>query len=138
MGQGEQAENSGAYRLFIRLARNATIVAGRLGTVELPRGLYVYVGSARRGLAQRVARHQRLARSKTGKCHWHIDRLLIHAGARLEGVELAPGGEECALSKRIADAPGVGVPVPGFGATDCRQGCPAHLYRLPATTDRAR
>jgi Uri superfamily endonuclease len=26
---------------------------------------------------------------------------------------------------------GVTAPVPGFGSSDCRAGCKAHLYRLP-------
>ncbi len=126
----KRANNSGAYQLVIRLARRAEIEAGRLGCHLLKAGTYVYVGSARRGLRQRVARHQRLAEMKQGRCHWHVDRLLLHPASRLLRTEIFDGAEECVLSKKLGRRPGVTVPIPGFGATDCRHGCKAHLYRV--------
>ena len=121
-------ENSGAYRLVIRLRRGAEIAVGRLGGRRFTRGLYLYLGSAKRGLAQRVARHRRLAEEKSGRLHWHIDYLLTHPDSRLVRADLFPGGEECDLSRRAAEEGGEAVT--GFGSTDCRSGCPAHLYRI--------
>lgn len=126
--------NSGAYRLLIELRRPAVVEAGRLGRHRLEPGLYVYVGSARRGLRQRVARHQRTADQRGAGGHWHIDQLLKHRHAHLVEVELAVGAEECVLAARTAALPAAHVPVPGFGATDCRAGCPAHLYSFPVST----
>lgn len=122
--------DAGAYRLFVRFSRPAWVRAGRRGRFRLEPGLYVYVGSARRALAARVARHRRLATEKRGNRHWHIDGVLLHGWSRLVQAELHPGAEECRLARDLAAAPSVTVPVPGFGATDCRAGCPAHLYRL--------
>ncbi len=129
---GDECSNSGAYCLLITLTRPAIIVPGRLGKVRLEAGRYCYVGSARRGLRQRVARHLRTAQHKPGSGHWHIDALLSHRYARIADAELLPGSNECAVSRTLAETTGVSVPVRGFGATDCRAGCAAHLYQLSA------
>lgn len=124
-------ENSGAYRLILQLRSPARIHAGALGDWDLEPGCYVYVGSARRNLAQRVARHRRLAESGEGRSHWHVDALLMHRDFRLERVETHPGADEHALLGETLDNPAAQVPVPGFGASDCRSGCPAHLVYFP-------
>ena len=126
----EADDNSGAYQLVIRLPRRIEIEAGSLGTQQLKAGTYVYVGSAKRGLRQRVGRHRRLADEKQGRCHWHVDRLLMHPDSRLVRIETFAAGDESSLSHALADQPGVTVPVAHFGATDCQHGCKAHLYRL--------
>lgn len=128
----DQAGNSGAYKVYLRLRRNVRLNIGRLGEQRLAAGDYVYVGSARRGLRQRVDRHLRLGKEKTGHRHWHIDYLLTHGASRVLRVETFVNESECRLSRQTAATSGVTVPIPGFGATDCRAGCEAHLYRLPA------
>jgi histidyl-tRNA synthetase len=57
---------------------------------------------------------------------WHIDRLTVAGG--VPGAWAFAGGCECDLAALLAHLP---VPVPGFGASDCRR-CPAHLFSLPA------
>lgn len=126
--------NSGAYRLFIQLERGVTLDVGSLGQQRFQPGTYVYVGSAKRGLHQRVARHERLVREKQGRCHWHIDRLLLHPASAMVKTELFSGADECRLSRELSKEEGVNIPVAGFGATDCKQGCKAHLYQLPNET----
>ncbi len=110
-----------SYQLHIELARAARIDVGRLGRVTLKAGRYVYTGSARRGLEARIRRH--LSARKT--LHWHIDYLLAHPAARIVSVHRSPSAE-CSLNRRA----GGQVPVPGFGATDCRAGCGSHLRYL--------
>jgi Uri superfamily endonuclease len=124
---------TGAYLLYLDLQQCLTIKAGRLKQSLLPAGKYVYVGSATRGMEQRIARHRRLAEQKCGKLHWHIDFLLIHPEVRLIGEKKLAGSRECAVSQRIAAQRGTTIPVPRFGSTDCRAGCKAHLYKI---TDR--
>jgi len=124
------SSNSGAYLLYFRLRRPALVTAGRLGRQRFEPGRYVYVGSARRHLEQRVARHRRLARTGQGRRHWHIDGVLLHRRFVLANSEALPGGNECRISAQLAAHPGVTVPVPGFGATDCGAGCRSHFYRL--------
>lgn len=120
----------GAYLLHIRLLRSLRLKIGALGEHLAPAGHYVYIGSARRSIATRVARHMRLARTKSGKLHWHIDHLLIRPECELRRTRFFPGAEECAVARGVARRAGAMAPVPGFGASDCRSGCPAHLYRI--------
>ncbi len=120
----------GAYLLHLELVSPADLVVGALGIHVLPSGNYVYVGSARRGIDARVARHERLARTKTGKVHWHIDFILVHPQCRLTRIEIFPGADECSISKSIARRRAAVAPVAGFGSSDCRSGCAAHLYRF--------
>ena len=117
----------GTYRLTIRLARSLRLRAGALDRVTLPAGVYVYCGSARRNLPARVARHLRQPKRK----HWHIDYLLAHPAARVVEVRAWAGRGECDL---VAEAVGRGgrAVVPGFGSSDCRRGCPAHLIYVSA------
>ncbi len=108
----------GTYQLLIRLRRPAMITVGALGRFRFPAGWYVYTGSARNGLEQRIRRHLRRKKRK----HWHIDYLLAAA----DGVEafVLPGGptSECELHGRLR---GGRVIVPGFGSSDCD--CASHL-----------
>lgn len=102
-----------------------------MGMVSLPAGNYAYVGSARGGVQARIARHRRLAEQKAGKMHWHIEYLLVHPHVRCAGSSALEHGVECEISARFASLEGVTIPIPGFGASDCRAGCKAHLYLLP-------
>jgi Uri superfamily endonuclease len=120
----------GAYFLYLHLNQPLKIDAGSLKNIYLPAGDYVYVGSARRGIAQRIARHKRLAEIKKGIPHWHIDYLLVQPQTQITGEMRLAGENECVASKEMASKKGVSAPVLGFGSTDCRSGCQAHLYRL--------
>ena len=52
----------GTYALILSCASNARIQVGRLGTMQLQCGYYVYLGSALGpgGLRARIAHHQKL------------------------------------------------------------------------------
>jgi Uri superfamily endonuclease len=126
MSAAEQP-TKGAYVLTIELTAPLTLsLAGRPATL-LPPGRYAYCGSAYGpgGLAARLGRHRR--RDKTPR--WHVDRLT--AAGRIIDTYSEPDGDECALLARLLALPGVRVPIPGFGSSDCRR-CPAHLVALPA------
>jgi Uri superfamily endonuclease len=120
----------GAYLLYLDLQQCLTIKAGKLKPYILPAGKYVYVGSATKGMDQRLARHRRLADQKCGKLHWHIDFLLVHPYVRLEGEKKLGRSRECVVSQKIASLPETTIPAPRFGSTDCRAGCKTHLYRI--------
>ena len=101
----------------------------RLGQVTLAAGQYAYVGSAHGpgGLRARVGRHLRADKP----LHWHIDYLtaaipVVHVVALASTARL-----ECTWAKRLLVLNGAAVPAPGFGSSDCRNRCPAHLIRLP-------
>ena len=120
----------GAYVLHLRVKESVTLDAGAIGAITLPAGHYVYVGSARKSIEVRVARHRRLAETKAGKLHWHIDYLLTHPGIELIGQDAFTGYMECDIAKRIESLQSASIPVPRFGASDCRSGCGAHLFRV--------
>lgn len=111
------------YQLRISVGGNLKLRVGRLGLCRFPAGRYVYTGSARRNLEARVARH--LAPEK--RLHWHIDYLLSSPGVQVQGVRRFRE-VECAVNRRTRGS----VPLSGFGASDCRAGCGAHLKYIGA------
>jgi Uri superfamily endonuclease len=114
----------GTYALVLSCRTNARIQVGRLGTMQLQRGYYVYLGSALGpgGLRARIAHHQKLA----ARPHWHIDYLRAHT--RLHSVWLSYGGirHEHEWARAMLKVKDATIPLPGYGASDCR--CPSHLY----------
>jgi Uri superfamily endonuclease len=125
-----EIKKQGAYILYLQIKKPLILTVGSLGKVSFPSGIYAYIGSAHRGVPARVARHRRLAETKSGKLHWHIDHLLVHPHTVWVGETMLEDGSECEISKKIASDEGVTTPVPGFGSSDCRSGCKAHLYLL--------
>lgn len=117
-----QLADRGCYLLLLRLDAAAHLTVGRLGALSFPPGYYVYVGSARRGLSQRLARHLR----RRKKLFWHIDYLRA-AAARCIAVPIRTAAdwehELAAAVSRIA-----AWQVPGFGCSDCA--CSSHLFYL--------
>lgn len=111
------------YQLRIAVARKLRLCIGSLGVFDFPAGTYVYTGSARRNLEARIARH--LRREKA--LRWHIDYLLTAPGVRVVEV-LRSRRDECRWNRATRGE----IPVPGFGASDCRAGCGSHLKRLSA------
>jgi len=116
----------GTYVLFVRLDNPCAISVGRRGTAALEPGLYAYTGSALGpgGLAARIDRH--LRRNK--RPHWHIDGLTTAAPVTALWWQEGPHRLECQWAAALGAGPGTVVPVPRFGASDCR--CPAHLFRV--------
>lgn len=114
----------GTYVLLVRVSRRLCLRIGALGEHAFEAGWYVYTGSARRSLLQRVTRH--LQKSKVAR--WHVDYLTSHPAARVVKVLLSTSGE-CETNKAICRIIAGEMPVKGFGASDCKAGCLAHLWR---------
>jgi Uri superfamily endonuclease len=114
------------YQLRIRVRRAVVLRVGGLGRVRFLAGTYVYTGRASRGLRARVLRHVHAGRRR----HWHIDYLLANAAARVVGVVLASKDPEDECRVNGAGAEKGWVALPRFGASDCRSGCPGHLWRV--------
>ncbi len=119
----------GVYTLVIELTATTTLSVGGLGVHRFPAGVYAYTGSAlgknAMNLRGRIQRH--LAHGK--RKHWHIDYLLDADAARvttaifLETID----DVECVIAKAVARLESAEIPVKGFGSSDCRSGCKAHL-----------
>ena len=124
--EGERLlKRPGTYALVLRLERAACMTLGGLGSWPIARGWYLYVGSAQGpgGLAARLAHHLRDAQ----RPRWHVDWLRRYAQVH----EIWAGPAADAQSEHrwawvCSLLPGAHVPVPRFGASDCRR-CPAHL-----------
>ena len=106
----------GTYALVLRVSGRPEIVVGRLGTLEVQPGRYVYVGSALvpGGLAARVGRHCRGEK----RLRWHVDYL--RTVAQVEEVWYATGKNrrECRSGSVLSQIAGASVPLSGFGASD--------------------
>jgi Uri superfamily endonuclease len=120
----------GTYALCFVLPEPLSLQVGRLGTIHLPSGLLVYVGSALGSGGLRARLHRHLTRDK--RLHWHIDTLSAQTPPHF-WLALADGEHhECDWAQRLAAHPLASIPAPGFGSSDCKQGCPAHLIAFPA------
>jgi Uri superfamily endonuclease len=120
----------GIYALVMRLPKPISLCVGRLGTWALKAGFYVYVGSAcgPGGLKARVGRHLRADKP----LRWHIDYLRPFTHIRQVHYSVALEESECSWSQALAALSYATIPIPGFGASDCRSGCASHLVRVNA------
>jgi len=125
----------GSYALLLHLDHALNLPVGCLGTFCFPAAEYLYFGSAcgPGGLRARLLRHV----AGSGRPHWHIDS--FRSLATLETIFFlvtpgeappSPARLECIWSQAAARLPSAFVPVPRFGASDCRQSCSAHLIGL--------
>ena len=132
-GETNLPATAGAYWLVLHLESAAALTVGRFGEVCFPAGYYVYTGSARGpgGIRARLGRHLR----GSPRPRWHIDALRARAAPIAWGWTTAPDPTppwECRWAQALAAAPAAFIPLPGFGASDCRHHCPAHLVGFPS------
>ncbi|NPA07203.1 MAG: GIY-YIG nuclease family protein [Chloroflexi bacterium] len=125
----------GAYVLLLRLGRGQWIKFARGRGAWFPAGWYAYAGQARGpgGLRARLGRHWHGPQRR----HWHIDHLRAYAQpvGWLYTLDPSPAQPwECRWSQYLAARRDAFIPAPGFGASDCRTGCRAHLIAFPFTT----
>lgn len=110
----------GDYLVIMEMEEEKTLSIGSKGLMTFPKGWYVYVGSAKKNLAARLARHQR----KRKKMHWHIDYLRQHCNVTAVIPIRTADDLEHDLAQAVASI--AGWAIPGFGCTDCN--CNSHLY----------
>ena len=118
----------GTYALVFTAKRKKRLIIGKLGTLSLQPGYYVYVGSAfgPGGLKARIGHH----RKSSGRHHWHIDYLSAYLPPDEVWYTHDPTHREHHWSKILSHIGGASIPLPGFGSSDCR--CISHLYFFPS------
>ncbi len=121
----------GVYVLLIQIEKEIEILVGRLGKCKFSPGYYLYVGSGKNHLEKRVERH---LRREGKKLFWHIDYLLDNPLVKVKKVWVGKDIEECDLAKKIVTRKEFGVPVNGFGSSDCR--CKAHLFSVSGVLEK--
>ena len=114
----------GTYALVLSCRTNARIQVGRLGTMRLQRGYYVYLGSAlgAGGLRARIAHHQK----RSTRPHWHIDYLRAHTQIQCIWFSYGERRREHQWARAMLTMRGAKVALLGFGASDCD--CRSHIY----------
>ena len=114
----------GTYALVLASQKTGPLRIGKLGTLELKQGVYIYVGSAfgPGGLAARIRHHTQIA----VRPHWHIDYLRAACDLIEIWFTTEAARREHSWAGAVARLPGAGVPMPGFGSSDCQ--CATHLF----------
>jgi len=121
---------TGTYTLIVEIGNPTRIKIGDLGTFAFDKGLYTYTGSAlgrTQNLGTRLRRHLRASKPRK----WHIDYLLAEGKVRMAVLCESELRLECLVNKALGTRTGGITTVRGFGASDCRTGCVAHLYYHP-------
>lgn len=117
----------GTYAVIFRCPAPAQVQVGRLGTVALRKGYYVYVGSAfgPGGVRARVARHCRQEKRR----RWHIDYLRDFVEPLGAWFSHEPRHLEHQWAGSLGSLPGAQA-IGKFGCSDCR--CGSHLFYFAA------
>ena len=116
-----------SYQLHIHISDNIEINIGKLGKFTFPMGNYIYTGSAKKNINERIKRHQ--SNSPDKKLHWHIDYLLNDKNAKITEVQKFDK-EECILNQETCGE----IIITGFGSSDCKNKCKSHLKYLGKIT----
>jgi len=115
----ENRINGRTYILLIENYKNKEVFIGRLGKLKFVRGIYVYIGSAKKNLMARIKRHL----SENKKKFWHIDYFLDRKTS-IKEVWTSPRQAECRIAQYFFKN---GFPyIKNFGSSDCR--CKSHLF----------
>jgi Uri superfamily endonuclease len=128
----DDRRNGGVYLVLVRRRKALRIKVGALGWFDFPAGWYIYTGKSRRGLRQRAQRHW----SPRRRVRWHVDYLTAAPGSEPIGAVLLASADhaelgECWINQRVGAMLDGSSVAPGFGASDCMSGCPAHLWFTP-------
>ncbi|MFO7633186.1 MAG: GIY-YIG nuclease family protein, partial [Caldilinea sp.] len=123
MGDHMLPSVGGSYVLLLKASYSASLTVGRLGTVTVAPGWYLYVGSALGpgGLRGRLHHHMRPLQ----RPHWHIDYLRQVCDVAAVWYVIDERRWEHQWAHLLAESASF-APCPRFGASDCR--CIAHCF----------
>ncbi len=117
----KEATDGGSYIIIYQLKKNVRMEVGEAGMIYFRSGFYLYVGSAKKGLKERLSRHRR----KIKKLHWHIDYLAQKASFFREIPIRTRDDIECEIAKELRS---ISREVDNFGSSDCE--CTSHLFYM--------
>ncbi|MBB6444604.1 GIY-YIG nuclease family protein [Bacillus benzoevorans] len=111
------------YTIYLQLNDAQNISIGKLGNFHFQKGIYIYVGSAKKNILHRIKRHKEIEK----KYHWHFDYLRPY-GTITKIITYDTSFTECGLADKIRKEVDGSIPVKGFGASDCK--CGSHLIYM--------
>jgi Uri superfamily endonuclease len=113
----------GTYTLVLSSSVEKPVNIGKLGTLFLKPGFYVYIGSAfgPGGLKARIKHHF----SYSTRPHWHLDYLRPALSVCEIWYTYDQTRREHQWAAIHSQTRGSILPLPGFGSSDCR--CLSHL-----------
>ena len=119
----------GVYVLIIKVKQLTEVQIRSLGVVDFAPGTWVYVGSAMgagsTSLENRLVRHFR----KEKTIHWHIDHLLEKDTEIVKAIwSQSMKHLECEVAHSLSLNNAFESGPKGFGASDCKSGCIAHIF----------
>lgn len=115
---------SGAYLLILKSQISTTIEIGKIGSMDVQKGYYFYVGSAfgPGGIKARVNRHLKHDKS----LRWHIDYLRSHCLLKQVFISYSTEKQESDWVYRLLHHPSYSIAFNRFGASDSCY--PSHLF----------
>lgn len=121
----------GTYVLVLHCPKKQIVSVGRLGSLGLLPGYYLYVGSAfgSGGLRARCGHHLKIST----RPRWHIDYLRAVCDMQAIWFSCDPQHREHEWADSVAEMRGLSAPFARFGASDCD--CNTHLFftqKLPS------
>lgn len=111
------------YRLYLNIPFDKEITVGKLGTLYFKKGVYIYVGSAKKNIIHRIERHLKI--EKTNR--WHIDYVRKHC--ELFKFETFQNKNECDLVRETIQTFDGICPYRKLGSSDCK--CFSHMIYCP-------
>lgn len=113
------------YILLIFLEKAHSLLIGKLGWNHLEKGYYIYIGSARKNIKHRLARH--FLRKK--KKHWHIDYILSDPyPSTIVNIWIHQGSCECTATRELGRNEYCQIVKKGLGSSDCQ--CVSHFFKI--------
>jgi len=117
-----EAHDGGSYFIRLHFPEDREMDVGSLGRIVIKKGYYLYVGSAKKNLSQRVERHLR----KKKRFFWHIDYLRDQAASSFAIPIRTADAIEHDLAAAVAKVSDWSIP--RFGSSDCS--CGSHLFGM--------
>lgn len=112
--------NHTLYVVHLLIDSELSVTIGKLGVFTFPKGLYLYVGSAKKNIIARLKRHLQ----KEKKHRWHID--YVRPYGEIIKIETYPNEmTECELLKKLQLNVNGQLLIKGFGSSDCK--CRSHF-----------
>lgn len=122
----EIENRTGTYALVFTSDKTRAVEIGKIGTLKVQPGYYIYIGSAfgPGGIKSRIGHHLR----QQPRAHWHVDYLKPHCSILEIWIEYSDRKHESKWARRLSKCKNAEIAMAGFGASDTA--ATSHLFYL--------